>query len=203
MTPTAGSSNRLTRVCVFCGSSPGSEPAFRTAARELGTLLAERGIGLVYGGASVGLMGILADAALAAGAEVIGVLPQHLVSYEIAHEGLTELRLVESMHERKAQMASLADGFVALPGGFGTFEELFEVVTWRQLGLHQKPAVLLNVEGFFDPLVAQMDRMVGLRLLSAENRELLGVATTPAEALDLLAAAAPPAGAKWLDRELT
>src|SRR6185503_14872599 len=143
----------MSRLCVFCGSSPGHDPAYGAAAAQLGRVLAERGIGLVYGGGRVGLMGILADAALAAGGEVIGVIPQALLDREIGHRGLTQLRVVDSMHSRKALMGDLADGFIALPGGIGTLEELFEVWTWAQLGLHRKPCGLLDANGFYAPLV--------------------------------------------------
>jgi len=148
------------RICVFCGSSPGRRPAFAAAAAELGTRLARDGVGLVYGGGSVGLMGTVADAALAAGGEVLGVIPDMLAGKEVAHPGLTRLYLVKSMHERKALMAEMSDAFVALPGGFGTLDELFEAITWGQLGLHRKPIGLLDVEGYFAPLVSFVDRAV-------------------------------------------
>jgi len=148
----------MSRLCVFCGSSPGHDPAHGASAAQLGRVLAERGIGLVYGGGRVGLMGILADAALAAGGEVIGVIPQALLDREIGHRGLTQLRVVDSMHARKALMGELAEGFIALPGGIGTLEELFEVWSWAQLGLHRKPCGLLDVNGFFAPLVDFLDR---------------------------------------------
>ena len=141
-----------TRICVFCGSSPGENPAYLAAARETGTLLARRGIGVVYGGGRVGLMGAVADAAIDAGGEVIGIIPEMLASREVAHRSLTELHVVGSMHERKALMAAHADAFLALPGGFGTLEELFEAVTWRQLGYHAKPCAVLNTDGFYDSL---------------------------------------------------
>src|SRR5947207_1854347 len=144
----------MRRVCVFCGSSTGARRVYADAARTLAATLVRRGLGLVYGGGSIGLMGVLADAVLAAGGEVTGVIPRALATKEIAHRSLPDLRVVETMHERKATMAALADGFVALPGGFGTLEELLEVVTWTQLGLHAKPAGLLNVEGYFEPLAA-------------------------------------------------
>ncbi len=147
-------------VCVFCGSSFGASPVYATAARALGSLLAARGSTLVYGGSRVGLMGAVADAALAAGGKVIGVIPQSLVLKEVAHSGLTELRVVDSMHERKAMMADLSGGFIALPRGFGTFEEFCEVLTWAQLGLHRKPCALLNVNGYFDDLLRLFDHGV-------------------------------------------
>src|SRR5829696_1554658 len=165
----------MRRLCVFCGSSPGADPAYAAATAELGEALARAGIGLVYGGASVGLMGIVADAAAAAGGEVVGVIPQALVDREIAHPGLTELHVVGSMHERKAMMADLADGFIALPGGMGTLEELFEVYTWAQLGLHSKPLGVLDVRGYFAQLAAFLDHAVAERFVTAEHRGLLVV----------------------------
>jgi uncharacterized protein (TIGR00730 family) len=184
-------------VCVFCGSSPGNDPAFLAAARSLARTLAAREMTLVYGGARVGLMGALADEALAAGARVIGVLPRALVDWEVAHPGLTELRVVESMHQRKALMAELAGGFVALPGGLGTLEELFEVWTWSQLGLHGKPLGLLDVGGFFAPLLSLVDRMVEAGFLRREHREVLAVEQEPGALLDLLARARPRVLPKW------
>ena len=149
----------MARVCVFCGSRP-SEPIFQTAARRLGTRIAERGLGLVYGGASVGLMGILADAALAAGGEVIGVIPRNVFEREIAHTGLTKLHVVDTMHERKALMAQSSDAFLAFPGGLGTFDELFEVLTWSMIGIHEKPIGILDVDGYFAPLRAMIDNAI-------------------------------------------
>ena len=191
----------LRSVCVFSGSSPGARPSYTETATALGLEVAKRGMRLVYGGASVGLMGAVADAALAAGGEVVGVIPQHLVDREVAHDGLTELRVTGSMHERKALMADLADGFVALPGGLGTLEELAEVLTWSQLGLQSKPCGLLDVEGFFDPLLAFLDHTVTERFVSTEHRALVLAADRPDALLDLLAGWRPGApGAKWLDR---
>ena len=163
----------MARICVFCGSSPGADPRFLAAAREMGRALAARGLGLVYGGGSVGLMGAVADAALEAGAEVVGVIPQVLQIRELAHERLTTLHVVGSMHERKALLAELSDGFVALPGGMGTLEELAEVLTWAQLGLHAKAVVLVDVDGFWDPFVAMLDRMVESGFLLPRNRALI------------------------------
>ena len=163
----------LRRICVFCGSSVGSRPAYVAAARELGRTLAERGLGVVFGGGKVGLMGVLADAALAAGGEAIGVIPEAMVAREIAHQGLTELRVVRSMHERKTLMADLADAFIALPGGYGTFEEFFEAVTWTQLGIHSKPCGLLNLEGYYDTLLALLDRAVSDGFIREANRSLV------------------------------
>jgi uncharacterized protein (TIGR00730 family) len=171
----------LHRICVFCGSSAGSRPAYAEAARELGRTLAQRGIGVVFGGGKVGLMGVLADAALAAGGEAIGVIPEALEAREIAHAGLTRLHVVRSMHERKTLMADLADAFIALPGGFGTFEEFFEAVTWTQLGIHGKPCGLLNVDGYYDALLGQLDRAVGDGFIHRHNRLLvLDSASIPA-----------------------
>jgi len=170
----------MRRICVFAGSSPGGRPGYRTAAEALGRTLATRGVGLVYGGARVGLMGTLADAVLAGGGQVIGVIPEALVAKEVAHNGLTELRVVFSMHERKAAMADLSDGFIAIPGGWGTLEELFEVLTWGQLGLHQKPCGLLNVENYFDGLLSFTDHMVNEGFVRRENSAMISVSNDPA-----------------------
>lgn len=188
----------LRAVCVFCGSSSGADPAPTAMAEELGRALAERGIDLVYGGASVGLMGAVADAALAAGGRVVGVIPKGLFTREIAHRGLTELHEVASMHERKALMYDRSDAFVALPGGFGTLDELFEAVTWSQLGLHARPAALLDVNGFWAPLVTQLDRMVEAGFLRPENRALLSIHDSVGAVLDHLAAAEPSTVEKWI-----
>ena len=190
----------MRRICVFCGSSPGASPAYAEAARQLGRLLAQRGLGLVYGGGNVGLMGILADAVLAEGGEVTGVIPHSLVAREVGHQALTDLRIVDTMHERKALMADLADGFVALPGGIGTLDEWFEIWTWAQLGLHAKPCGLLNVQGYYSPLLAFLDRMVEERFLRDTHRAFVLVDTDPASLLDRMAAHAPPAVEKWIDR---
>jgi uncharacterized protein (TIGR00730 family) len=189
------------RICVYCGSNHGARPAYAAAARELGTLLAQRGIGLVYGGGRVGLMGTLADAALAAGGSVIGVIPQVLVAKEVAHLQLTELRVVDSMRERKAMMAELADAFISLPGGFGTLEEFSEILTGMQLGLHQKPHALLNVEGFYDPLLAFFDHAAAESFIRPAHRELVIAEPEPARLLDLLARARPPLVEKWISQE--
>lgn len=180
------------RICVFCGSSPGRTPAYAEAAAGLGRLLAERGIGLVYGGATVGTMGVIADAALAAGGEVYGVIPVNLVDREIAHAGLTELYETPDMHRRKAKMADLADGFIALPGGAGTLEELFEVWTWAQLGLHDKPIGLLDVQGYWTAMTGLLDHMVAEGFLRPAYREALQLDTDPVALLDKLASARPP-----------
>ena len=163
----------LRRLCVFCGAQPGARPAYREAAAAFGRLLAESGIGVVYGGASIGLMAAVADAALEAGGEVIGVIPQALVDREVAHHGLSDLRIVHSMHERKALMAELSDGFVALPGGVGTLEELFEVWTWSHLGLHRKPCALLDVQGFYSGLHTFVDHMETEGFLRPGVRDML------------------------------
>ncbi len=188
-------------VCVYCGSSVGSRDEYTQAARELGQLLAERALRTVYGAGNIGLMGVLADAALAAGGEVIGVIPAALVARELAHNGVTDLRIVHSMHERKALMADLSDAFIALPGGFGTFEELCEMLTWLQLGIHQKPCGLLNVAGYYDPLIAMFDRATDERFLRPQHRKLLQVAADPTELLDRLQSTVPPDTHKWLDRD--
>ena len=191
----------LRRVAVYCGSNPGARPSYAAAARRLGGMLGERGLGLVYGGGNVGLMGILADAALAGGAEVVGVIPQAMVARELAHEGLTDLRVVRSMHERKALMAELADAFIALPGGLGTLDELFEVWTWAQLGLHARPIGLLDVEGFFQPLVAHLDRAVAEGFVRPEHRAMVVIEREAAPLLDRFAAYEAPRVGKWLERE--
>jgi uncharacterized protein (TIGR00730 family) len=189
----------MKRLCLFCGSSAGGRPEYSDAAREFGALLARQGLGLVYGGGHVGLMGVLADAVLAGGGEAVGVIPQALVDRELAHPGLTELRVVGTMHKRKALMADLADGFVALPGGFGTGDELFEILTWAQLGIHQKPIGLVNVQGFFDPLIAWIDHCVREGFLRPQHRRLLLTADGPAALLDVLLHPPPaePVG-KWI-----
>jgi hypothetical protein len=195
-------SRTLRRVCVFCGSSSGARPVYEATARELGTLLARQGIGLVYGGGNIGLMGVLADAVLEGGGSVIGVIPESLRAREVAHEGLPDLRVVHSMHERKALMADLSDAFVALPGGFGTLEELLEITTWSQLGIHVKPIAVLNVEGYFDPLLALLDHAVAERFLRPEHRRILLVAEGVAQAVaELLGFEPPPGGPKWIDRD--
>ena len=189
----------MTRVCVFCGSSAGARPAYAEAARSLAVELASRQIGLVYGGASVGLMGVLADTVLAAGGEVIGVIPGPLGSREIAHTGLTDLRVVGSMHERKATMASLADGFISLPGGLGTLEETMEILTWAYLGIHRKPVGVLNVEGYYDALLRLLTHAMREGFIRPEYFGLLLFGETPAELLDRFAAWQPPALARaWL-----
>jgi len=188
----------MKRICVFAGSSSGTRDNYAATARELGRLLALRNLGLVYGGARVGLMGTLADTALAAGGRVIGVIPEALVAREVAHHGLTDLRIVGSMHERKALMADLSDGFIALPGGWGTLDEFFEVLTWAQLGLHQKPCGVINVEGYFDPLLAFVNRSVSEGFLRVEHASMIAVSSSAAELLDMMAAFKPPRVEKWI-----
>jgi uncharacterized protein (TIGR00730 family) len=188
----------MRRLCVFCGSNPGHAPAYHSLAVRLGQTLVRRSIALVYGGGRIGLMGALADAALDAGGEVIGVIPQALLDREIGHRGLTELRIVGSMHERKALMVELADGFVALPGGIGTLEELFEVWTWAQLGLHAKPCGLLEVEGFFAPLVGFLDHLVATGFVSPAHRAMLMTAASPDELLARFASYEAPRVSKWV-----
>ena len=180
----------MKRICVFCGSGAGKHPGYAEAARELAAELIRRKLGLVYGGGSIGLMGVLADAALARGGDVIGVIPRALATEELAHAGLTELRVVESMHERKALMATLADGFVALPGGLGTLEETLEMLTWTQLGISPKPVGLLNVRGYWEPLLAQLAHAAREGFIRPEHLALVLTAESPAALLDRLAA--PP-----------
>ena len=179
----------MTRVAVYCGSANGSDPAFLAEAKRLGSAIAHAGLGLVYGGASVGLMGAVADAALAGGAEVIGVLPEILSGSEIAHRGLTRLELVGTMHERKARMVKLADAFLMLPGGYGTLDEMMEIVTWKQLRMHAKPCILINTSGYWDGLMAFLDRAVEAGFLKPDNRELLELVPDTAEAIARLRAA--------------
>ncbi|MEN8158560.1 MAG: TIGR00730 family Rossman fold protein [Myxococcota bacterium] len=193
----------MRRICVFTGSSPGARPAYAEAAAELGRTLAGRGLELVYGGAHVGLMGVLADAVLAAGGRVEGVIPEGMVRREVAHDGLTKLHVVGSMHERKALMADLADAFVALPGGLGTLEELSEVLTWAQLGLHEKPCGLLDVAGYWAGLLAFLDHSVAERFVRPEHRTLLVADGEAGALLDRLATWQAPVLEKWLDRATT
>jgi uncharacterized protein (TIGR00730 family) len=193
----------MRRVCVFCGSSPGASPSYLATARALGQELARRRLGLVYGGASVGLMGAVADGALAGGGEVVGVIPSALEQKELAHDGLTRLEVVTSMHERKGRMAELSDGFLALPGGMGTLEELAEILTWAQLGIHRKPCAVLDVAGYWRPLVAFFDHAVQERFIRPEHRAMLLVGTEPAALLDAMAAYVPAAHDKWIDRGQT
>jgi uncharacterized protein (TIGR00730 family) len=191
----------MKRIVVFCGSSPGRLPEYTAAAAELGRLLAERGVVVVYGGASIGMMGAVADAALAAGGEVIGVIPKRLLESEIAHAGLTELHVVDTMHERKAMMAELSDAVIVLPGGSGTLDELFEMFTWSQLGLHSKPIGILDVAGYWQPLMAFLDHMVAERFIWAEHRDSLLVAQQAAALLDSLDAYRPRVRSKLAERD--
>lgn len=185
-------------ICVFCGSSAGNDPRFANAANEFGALLASEGITLVYGGGHVGLMGILADAVLANGGKVIGVIPRALWDREVGHRSLTELHVVETMHERKAMMASLADAFVALPGGLGTLEEIFEVWTWSQLGIHEKPVGFLDVDGFYAPLLAFLDHGVDAGFVRAQHRAMAIVDGDGASLLRRIGEYVPPKVAKWV-----
>jgi uncharacterized protein (TIGR00730 family) len=189
------------RLCVFCGSSSGNGNAYVDAARRFGRQLADSGVGLVYGGASVGLMGALADAALERGGEVTGVIPRALVEREIAHARLSDLRVVETMHDRKALMAALADGFVALPGGAGTLDEIFEAWTWGQLGLHRKPCGLLNVDGYYDALAAFLDHALVAGFLNREHRKMLMIEPAPERLLERFASYQAPTRSKWETEE--
>ena len=194
----------MSRVCVFAGSNAGGRPEYAAAARALAAECASRRLGIVYGGGSVGLMGVLADAALAARVEIIGVIPRPLATKEIAHPNLTELHIVESMHERKATMASLVDAFIALPGGLGTFEEALEVLTWSQLGIHAKPVGVLNVEGYYDGLLRWLSHAAGEGFVRREHLGLLLFADAPGELLDRFAAWTPPPGPRpWMNPSQT
>ena len=190
----------LSSVAVYCGSSPGADPAFAAAAASLGRLLATREIRLVYGGGHVGLMGVLADAVLRQGGEAHGVITRALEEKEIAHGGLTTLQVVETMHERKAAMADKSDGFIMLPGGFGTLDEFFEVMTWTQLGIHAKPCGILNVNGYFDPLLMLLETATRQRFLLAEHRDLVVAEADPAALIERLGSWAGGTVDKWLDR---
>jgi hypothetical protein len=189
------------RVCVYCGSSVGRDPRYREAATALGKSLARRGIGLVFGGGSVGLMGVLADAVLAEGGSAVGVIPHGLLAREVGHRGLTELREVPTMHARKALMADLSDAFLALPGGLGTFEELFESITWSQLGIHRKPLGLLNVAGYYDHLVALIDHAVGEGFVPPATRAMVLVDDDPESLLGALLAYEAPTGPTWATKD--
>ena len=193
----------MKRVCVFCGSSIGNKREFVEYAEALGQLLASKKIGLVYGGGHVGLMGVIADAALAAGGEVIGVIPHALDDREIAHPGLTDLRVVDSMHTRKAMMAELADAFIAMPGGVGTFEEIFEAITWTQLGVHRKPCGFLNVGAFYTPLIAFIDQAVSDGFIKPVHRQMIAVDDNPERLLNTLAEIELPDVPKWIRKEET
>jgi len=189
----------MNQVCVFAGSSDGARPEYREAAQELGRALVDWQLGLVYGGARLGLMGVLADAVLTAGGRVTGIIPERLVEKEVAHQGLSELHIVTSMHERKARMAAMSDGFVALPGGLGTLEELFEVLTWAQLGLHGKPCGLLNVRGYFDGLLSHVDHSIAEGFIRSDSRQLLLVSTQSDALLKQFEEYVSPLTEKWID----
>jgi uncharacterized protein (TIGR00730 family) len=193
----------LTSVCVFCGASTGTNPVYREAAIALGRTLAERKLTLIYGGGAVGLMGIVADAALAAGGEVIGIIPESLQNAEIGHKGLTRLEVVDGMHARKARMAELSDAFIALPGGLGTLEEMFEVWTWGQLGYHAKPLGLMDVNGFYSKLTDFLDHVASEGFVREQHRGMLQISESPSELLDALEAWKPLAAPKWADQKPT
>ncbi|MEG3191453.1 TIGR00730 family Rossman fold protein [Lysobacter sp. D1-1-M9] len=188
-------------ICVYCGSNPGSRPVYAERAVALGRRLAEQRLALVYGGGNVGLMGIIADSVLQAGGEVVGVIPEQLVGWEVAHRGVTRLEVVSNMHQRKARMFDLADGFIALPGGFGTLDEMFEMLTWRQIGIADKPCAFLDVEGFYAPLISMMDRMVAERFLHAEQRRDLWHGEDIDALLAWMRNYAPVRADKWLDEK--
>ena len=191
----------ISRLCVFCGSNHGSRSDYTRAAADLGALLVSEGIALVYGGGRVGLMGVLADAVLDSGGDVIGVIPHALDTKELAHAGLTEMHVVDTMHERKALMADLADGFIALPGGFGTFDEFIEITTWAQLGIHHKPCGLLNVAGYFDKLIALLDHAVAEQFIKPQHRNLILVEPDPQRLLERMRAYDSPVVEKWIRSE--
>jgi uncharacterized protein (TIGR00730 family) len=191
----------VSRLCVFCGSNHGARPEFDAAARDLGATLADEGIALVYGGGRVGLMGVIADAVLEKGGNVIGVIPHALDTKELAHDGLTEMHAVDSMHERKALMADLSVGFIALPGGLGTLDEFFEIATWAQLGIHTKPCGLLNVAGYFDKLIAYLDHIVEEQFVKSQHRELILVDRDHRRLLERMRAYESPVVEKWIRRE--
>jgi len=191
----------MKRICVYCGSSPGKSPAFSQAASNLAKTMCERQIDLVYGGAAVGVMGVLANAVLEAGGEAIGVIPKSLAIKEVAHENLTELHVVSSMHERKAMMAELADGFIAMPGGWGTLEEIFEILTWAQLGFHEKPCGLLNVDGYYDGLIGFLDNAIEQRFVKEVCRPMLMTAAEPVSLLDQFAVYQAPKVRKWMSED--
>lgn len=193
----------MKQVCVFCGSSPGKAPVHAAAARALGTTLAAMGIGLVYGGGSIGLMGVVANSVMAAGGRVTGVIPQALADLEVAHHGLTELHVVPSMHARKAKMAALSDGFIALSGGIGTLEELFEIWTWAQLGEHDKPVALMNIDGFYDALSSFLDQMAQAGFLRAEHRAMLIEGDDAVDLIDRMRGFSPPDLGRWIKPDET
>jgi uncharacterized protein (TIGR00730 family) len=191
----------LKRICVFCGSNSGTRPEYTQAAENVGRLLVKQGCSLVYGGGKVGLMGTIADTVLAAGGEVIGVIPHALMLKEVGHTGLTKLRIVNTMHERKALMAELSDAFIALPGGYGTLDEFCEILTWAQLGLHNKPCGILNVNGYFDPLIELFQKSVAEGFLRKQHADMLMIESDPEILLKKMAAYQPPRTEKWITRE--
>ncbi|MFB6170859.1 MAG: TIGR00730 family Rossman fold protein [Haloarculaceae archaeon] len=193
----------MERICVYCGSRPGADPAYVAAAEALGRELAARDLGLVFGGGSVGMMGAVADSVLAAGGEAVGVIPEALEVREVAHQGVTDLRVVDSMHTRKETMVELSDGFVALPGGLGTLEELMEILTWAQLGIHDDPCGIANVEGYYDGLVVFLDHAVEEGFVETEHRKLALVEDDPVALLDRFETYEPPVVERWLEREET
>lgn len=192
---------KIRNICVYCGSSPGKNPAFSLAASSLARVMCERGIGLVYGGAAVGVMGVLANAVLESGGQAIGVIPRSLAVKEVAHHNLTELHVVASMHERKAMMAELADGFIALPGGWGTLEEIFEILTWAQLGFHEKPCGLLNIEGYYDGLIGFLENAIEQQFVKEACRPMLMQAHEPVALLDQFAEYRAPKVRKWVGED--
>ncbi|HYP28768.1 MAG TPA: TIGR00730 family Rossman fold protein [Blastocatellia bacterium] len=190
----------MKRICVFCGSSSGASPAYLEAAKKLGEIIAARGIGLVYGGARCGLMGAVANSAIEGGGEVVGVIPEALIEKEVAHVGVSDLRIVGSMHERKMMMSDLADGFIALPGGMGTLEEFCEILTWAQLGLHRKPCGLLNVDDYYRHLISFFDHAVSQKFIRPEHRSLIVIGEEPQELIERLESYEMPSVSKWIDR---
>ncbi len=188
----------LENICVYCGSNAGNDPIYREQAQAMGRALVERGLGLVYGGSRVGIMGVVADAVLAAGGRAIGILPEALMKKELAHKGLTELHVVQSMHERKTMMAARSDGFIAMPGGIGTLEEIFEVWTWAQLGFHNKPCGLLNVAGFYDKLAGFLDHAADSGFMQPQHRQMLALESDPNRLLDHFAQYEAPTVSKWI-----
>ena len=197
------SNSKIKKICVFCGASPGAEKMYKEAAIEFGSMLAKKDYELVYGGGSTGMMGFVADACLQAGGKVVGVIPSFLVAKEIGHKGLTEMIEVGSMHERKQKMADISDAFVALPGGMGTMDELCEIVTWSQLGLHNKPIGILNTAGYFSPFLQFLEHMVNQRFLSEDNRQIIVDGASPSLLIDKLLHYSSPKTEKWLDRDKT
>ncbi len=191
----------MKRICVYCGSSPGRNPAYIEAANQLAEVLCARGIGLVYGGAAIGVMGAIADAVLAGGQQAIGVIPESLAVKEVAHQNLSELHIVSSMHERKAMMAELADGFIAMPGGWGTLEEIFEILTWAQLGFHEKPCALLNVEGYYDGLIDFLEESFEQQFVKQVCRPMLMHGHDPVELLDRFTTYRAPKVRKWVEED--